>query len=219
MPPNGGNSSVNCKMLFEDIIMATRRFIGSTWDFESLVGIAYVENEQIITGLLNNNHKEVSILMAQDADANDYHLAVYHVFAGLYLDRILKLQSPCFEVFRFHMDLVTIGHPINYKPYGDLLAQENFGCDTLYLSIERFINQPPLANTDWLLEMLRNNQMNKVFLPTPLQLAPELPIYAPDARPLPHPGLSFGDDDDAVFAEMAEDERNYMSSKRPTYIN
>jgi hypothetical protein len=203
--------------VIDEVVVASRVYQGATWDFRSYVGLAFRTKEgQITTGLLDYEDKRIAVRIGRQEEP-DSRVVGYHVFVGLYLDRVLKIQDNAFEVFRLHRDIRKYSFTDDYDPPGEVLSEQEYRLGRLCLSIERFKNMPPLADTSKLTLNMLADRMNDLYLPCPYPLAPESMLYKPCTESPFHPGMSFNGNEAEV--ELLMFDHMFMPQNKTSYVH
>lgn len=184
-------------------ILCTRHYRGATWDYRSQVGVAYFKNGQIVTGLLSNQNENLAIEISHHV-GEDNVVEAFHVFAGLYVQRIAKIQLPYYELFRFHRDISHL-YSDPPDPHGTTLYERDYQHGHVRLGVERFQGSPQLADLDFLIDTVLNDRTDAITLPCPINLTPAPAFYQNTMEMQPHPGVAFeGYEFQASFASMSQ---------------
>jgi hypothetical protein len=195
----------------QNVILATRLYQTPDCDLRSYAGVAFRRGDAIVTGLLDHQDERVSLEVG-GCNEDEETVRLFHVFAGLYLDRVAKAELPACEVFRFHRDIFRYGY--EHEPIGEVLATEDRLKGRVCLSIERFQNTG-LVDMARIVECILADRMEDLTLSVPYQLAPEQSQYMAGAQSLPHPGLQMSKDDDmSYYMKLEKQDR----PPKPAYL-
>lgn len=196
----------------KEYIVAARWVELKDMETGQLVGVAYRNNDKIVTEILHQREYNVAVKLFGDFD-DDITWSVHHVFVERYIKYVLKRGLEEVEIYRIH---IAHGDFDGERP-GDVLGeviahvQESAGKEG-WFTMEH-LSGPILADSQSIVSHFTAGRLSRISAKIPQNLIPNRLSYIKNPQDLPLLGVIITSDATSMLQKNYED--NLIRLKKP----